>query len=266
MHPALLDAMRRQAAFRAVVEGLPAPGHALVAANLPASSCSLLLAALAQQLPQRVWVAIAHSPQEADAIEADLQSLLHAGAAVLFPQRETLPYEAAEHHLEVGGLRVEAIEALLAGRSRILVTTARALQELAEIPTDLADLRLTVRAGETLRLQDLEERLAEMGFDRVPLVEAVGEYAIRGGIVDLFGFGAPDPIRIEVLGDFDNYRSNVTRTAVAGKPTERQKAFGPVWQEIREAQLRVLERYTIQSIADDVKETPLGDFHPIYQI
>lgn len=50
------------------------------------------------------------------------------------------------------------------------------------------------------------------------------------------------------------------------EPTERQKAFQPVWQEIREAQLRVLERYTVQSIADDVKETPLGDFHPIYQI
>lgn len=49
-------------------------------------------------------------------------------------------------------------------------------------------------------------------------------------------------------------------------PTERQLAFQPVWQEIREAQLRILERYTIQSIADDVKETPLGDYQPIYQI
>ncbi len=201
MHPVLLDAMRRQPAFRKVLDELPSPGRMLAAANLPASSCSLLLASLAQQLPQRVWVAIAHSPQEADAIEADLQSLLTQDAAVLFPQRETLPYEAAEHHLEVGGLRVEAIEALLAGRSRILVTTARALQELADIPTDLAELRLTVRTGEVLRLPEVEERLAGMGFDRVPLVEAVGEYAVRGGIIDLFGFGAPDPVRIELWGD-----------------------------------------------------------------
>ncbi|HEX6694458.1 MAG TPA: transcription-repair coupling factor [Longimicrobiales bacterium] len=201
MHPALLAGMRRQPAYRAVHERLPQPGAALNVANLPASSCSLLLATLAADLPQRVWVAIAHSPQDADAIEADLQSLLESGTAVLFPQRETLPYEAAEHHLEVGGLRVEAIEALLSGRSRILVTTARALQELAEIPTELAELRLTIRAGETPRLQDLEERLSAMGFDRATLVEAVGEYAVRGGIVDLFGFGAPDPVRIELWGD-----------------------------------------------------------------
>ena len=201
MHGALIEAMRRQPAYRATMLGLPSPGSALELANLPASSCSLLLATLARDLPQRVWVAIAHSPQEADAVEADLQALLDPGAAVLFPQRETLPYEAAEHHLEVGGLRVEAIEALLSGKSRILVTTARALQELADIPTDLADLRLTIRAGGTLRLQDLEERLAGMGFDRVPLVEAVGDYAVRGGIIDLFGFGAPDPVRIELWGD-----------------------------------------------------------------
>lgn len=48
--------------------------------------------------------------------------------------------------------------------------------------------------------------------------------------------------------------------------TQRQLAFNPVWSEVREATLRVLERYTIQSIADSVPETPLGDFRPIYQI
>lgn len=48
--------------------------------------------------------------------------------------------------------------------------------------------------------------------------------------------------------------------------TQRQLAFQPVWSEIREATLRVLERYTIQSIADSLPETPLGEFKPIYQI
>lgn len=48
--------------------------------------------------------------------------------------------------------------------------------------------------------------------------------------------------------------------------TERQQAFIPVWLEIREATVRVLERYTIQSIADSVPEIALDDFKPIYQI
>lgn len=52
----------------------------------------------------------------------------------------------------------------------------------------------------------------------------------------------------------------------ADDPTACQRAFWPVWAEIREATIRVLENYTVQSIADALPEDPLGDFFPIYQI
>ena len=48
--------------------------------------------------------------------------------------------------------------------------------------------------------------------------------------------------------------------------TDRQRAFIPVWQEIRDATVRILGRYTIQSIADSVPEVMGEDFKPIYQI
>ena len=201
MHRALVDAMRRQPAFQSLLQQIPAPGRTLHVEGLPGSSCSLLVAALADALPQRVWVVVAHSPVEAEALEADLQVLWEDELAVLFPQRETLPYEAAEHHLEVSGLRVEALEALLTQRARVVVTTGRALQELAEMPTQLAELRFTVRVGDAVRLQDLADRLEQLGFERAAMVGAVGEYALRGGLLDLFGFGAPEPIRIELWGD-----------------------------------------------------------------
>ncbi|HSJ15465.1 MAG TPA: transcription-repair coupling factor [Longimicrobiales bacterium] len=201
MHAALLDAMARQPEFRAAAAQLPERGTTLELANLPGSSTALLLGALARRHERRIFTVVAHSPPDAEAFEADLHALIGEAAAVLFPQRETLPYEAAEHHLEVGGLRVEAAEALLSGRARIMVTTARALQELADIPAGLAELRLSLRRGERVPLAGLTGRLDAMGFSRVTLVEAVGQYAVRGGIVDLFGFGAPDPVRIEFWGD-----------------------------------------------------------------
>ncbi|HEY0671170.1 MAG TPA: transcription-repair coupling factor [Longimicrobiales bacterium] len=201
MHPQLIQAMVRQPQFPGLLHNLPGPGEQLRIEGLPGSAPALLAAALVQSLPQRMWVLVAPGPNEADAIESDLQSLLGENSLVLYPQRETLPYEAAEHHFEVSGLRVEALEALLAGRTHVLVTTVRALQERAEIPTGLADLRLTLKVNETIRPLALAERLDNMGFQRSALVEAVGEYALRGGIIDLFGFGAPDPIRIEFWGD-----------------------------------------------------------------
>ena len=55
-------------------------------------------------------------------------------------------------------------------------------------------------------------------------------------------------------------------SAAAGVATDRQAAFQPVWQEVRDATIRVLERYTIQSIADSVPELMRDGFQPIYQI
>src|SRR5690606_25051284 len=201
MHPYLIEGMRRQPAFADTLERLPAPAARLTLDNLRGSAPSLLIAALATERPQRVWVVVAANPQDAEAVDADLRSIAGADITALFPQRETLPYEAAEHHFEVSGLRVETLEALFAGRARIIVTTARALQELADIPAGLADLRMTLAVGDTTRLTDLTERLDDMGFDRAAMVEAVGEYSVRGGILDLFGFGAPEPVRVEFWGD-----------------------------------------------------------------
>ena len=140
-------------------------------------------------------------PDEAEHATADLEALLGEGAVSLYPQRESLPYEAAETHVEIGGLRVEALEALLTGRAAILVTTARALQELSPAVAGLDDLQLELRAGQAVRPPELAERLEAMGFERVATVEEVGQFALRGGILDVFGFGAPEPARIEFWGD-----------------------------------------------------------------
>jgi transcription-repair coupling factor (superfamily II helicase) len=201
MHPYLIDGMRRQPQFTATTQQLPAPGGRLRLDNLRGSAAALLVSALAHELAQRIWIVVAPAPPEAEAMDADIQSILGSDVVALYPQRESLPYEAAEHHFEVSGLRVETLEALLAGRVRVLVTTVRALQELADIPAGLAELRLTLSVGDEVHLAALAERLDSMGFARAPLVEAVGEYALRGGIVDLFGFGAPEPVRIELWGD-----------------------------------------------------------------
>ena len=132
---------------------------------------------------------------------AVFKALLGEQEVFLFPQRESLPYEEGEPHLEIGGARVEALEALLSGRARLMVTTARAMQELSPAVEGLRDLRLEIRAGDTLKLPDLSGRREEMGFARVATVEEVGQFALRGGIVDVFGFGTPEPARIELLGD-----------------------------------------------------------------
>jgi transcription-repair coupling factor (superfamily II helicase) len=201
MHPRLLQAMGHQPAFRALEARLPGPGTSVSIGGLPGSAPALALATLAHRFQQRVWVAVAASPPEAEALEADLGALLGADQVALYPQREALPFEAEEHHIEVSGQRVEALEALLSGRVRVLVTTHRAIQEQEKIPSALTDLRMSLSTGTAIRPAELATHLEEMGFERTPLVEGVGQFAVRGGIIDLFSFGAAEPIRVEFWGD-----------------------------------------------------------------
>ncbi len=180
---------------------MPGRGEGRALSGAIGSAATASVAALHEHFSTRLLVVVAPSPRRAIEIEVDLELLLGEGTSFLFPQREARPYESGEPHLEIGALRVEAVEALLGGRTRLLVTTLRALQERAPIPAELAGLRLTLREGEEVGFQTLIGDLAERGFERVPLVEEVGQFAVRGGLLDIFSFGMPEPVRVEFLED-----------------------------------------------------------------
>jgi transcription-repair coupling factor (superfamily II helicase) len=199
--PLIVDTFRSLPAFEAIQSALPGPGELRTVGGLPGATPAVLTAALRRARPERIWIVVAGGPDAAEQTAADLESLLGEGAVGLFPQRETLPYDERETHIEIGGLRVEALEALLSGRVAVIVTTSRGLQELSPAVTGLDDLRLELRGGDTVRPAGLTEQLEAMGFERVSTVEEVGQFALRGGILDVFGFGTPEPARIEFWGD-----------------------------------------------------------------
>lgn len=176
--------------------GVRAPVHPLPGAG--SAALALALDDLAIGTP---IVVVADTPERAEALHEDLRTL-GAGASRCYPQREALPYEDADPHIEIEAQRVDAMGALLGGQCRILTTTPRALAERAPIPVGPGTtLALTIRRGAAHPLAELDRRLDEMGFGRTHTVREVGDYAIRGGIVDLFPFGHPAPLRIELWGD-----------------------------------------------------------------
>ena len=194
----LIDRFDALPATRALADALPAAGVRRGIAGLPGSSAAVLLAALARRRSQRVFVVVTATPTDAERWLADLQTLAGEGAA-LYPQREALGAE--EPHVEIAGERIETIEALLAGRIRLLVTTARASAERTGVPAALGNTRLSLAAGGGLRFADVVRRLEEMGYDRVSTVTEVAQFSVRGGILDVHGFGMASPARVEWWGD-----------------------------------------------------------------
>ncbi len=198
-HPAVA-AVASTPALRELAARLPRPGESRSAGGMAGSLPVVVAAALARQAPERLWVVAASSPGDAADHFQDLEALA-PGDAVHYPQRELAGGEEEGEAAATSGQRVEAVEAVLAGRARILVATRRALQEVARIPRDLAGLRFVVASGTRPGRDAVIAALQERGFRCVPTVEEVGCYAIRGGIVDVFSLGAAGPARIEFSGE-----------------------------------------------------------------
>jgi transcription-repair coupling factor (superfamily II helicase) len=202
MTNAVLRAVGTSPTVQALSSSLPSPGSRIEIGGAAGALGAALIAALHRANPERVFVVVAAGPAEAVGVEADLEAVLeNLEESHLYPQKEALPYEESETHVEIGGLRVEAVEALFAGRAKIVVTTPRALQERVPIPAHLTDLRTTFQVGDEAVFSDVPALLEERGFERVPLVEEVGQFAVRGGILDVFSVSAGDPVRIEFWGD-----------------------------------------------------------------
>src|SRR5205823_9003420 len=79
--------------------------------------------------------------------------------------------------------------------------TARGLIQRVPAPERLLAARIAVRAGKTHAPESLVVRLVALGYERLPEVEAMGQFARRGGILDIYPVGLDDPVRLEFDGD-----------------------------------------------------------------
>jgi transcription-repair coupling factor (superfamily II helicase) len=194
----VLDAFARAPAVRDLAERLPARNHTLSLSGLPGSSGAVLAAWLAETYPQRLLTIVAPTAADAERWLSDLAHLTDAPTA-LYPQREALGED--EPHYEIAGERAEAVQALLEGRLRVLVTTARATMERTLLPAALERMRLHLARGERRPPREVAGALEGMGYRRVATVTEVAEFSVRGGILDVYGFGMAGPARLEWWGD-----------------------------------------------------------------
>jgi transcription-repair coupling factor (superfamily II helicase) len=197
--PLLLDEIGRLPAFTRLLNTLPAAAERRRVAGLPGSADAAVVATLASRAPGRFFVIVADSLPEAERWLADLRALLEENIVALYPPREG--FGEAEPHVEVAGERIETLERSQRGEVRLLVTTARALLERTRMPRALRELRLELRKGDRRRLAELIEHLERIGLERVPMVDDVAQFSVRGGILDVYGFGMADPVRAEFWGD-----------------------------------------------------------------
>lgn len=254
--PRLVAAFRALPAVEDLLRRVREPRLRSAFASLPGSSGAVLVATLAQERPDLLIVIVATSPADAERWLADLTVLLTDEHVALYPQREGLGED--EPHYEIAGERVETLERLNRGAVRAVVTTARATAERTLIPAALEAARLDLAAGASFR--DAVARLERMGYARVPMVTDVAQYSVRGGIVDVYGFGMTQPARAEFWDDgcvalraFDlsTQRSTGPVERVTVLPVDPRATLGDVTGEVRRSLLDMLPAGALL-VEDDV--------------
>ncbi|MGH7602418.1 MAG: transcription-repair coupling factor, partial [Gemmatimonadaceae bacterium] len=197
--PQLLSVVESLPAFRELVNRIPPPGARCEIGGLHGSSDAVVIAGLSEYARQRFFVVVNDDVAGAERWLADLTTLVESDAVAFYPPRES--FGEAEAHAEVAGERVETLERIGRSGLRILITTTRALLERTQLPRALAAARLELRKGDSRRPEDLAAHLERIGFERVPMVEDVAQFSVRGGIFDIYSFGMAEPVRLEFWGD-----------------------------------------------------------------
>jgi transcription-repair coupling factor (superfamily II helicase) len=142
--------------------------------------------------------------REAEDLTAGLQSLLGEEAVAYYPAWETLPHERLSPRSDTVGRRLDLLRRLASNSDlpapRIVVAPVRSvLQPQVTGLGNLKAIRLVV--GEELDLSELASALVDAAYTRVDLVERRGEFAVRGGIVDVFPPTEEHPVRVDFFGD-----------------------------------------------------------------
>jgi len=182
---------------------ISASQEALTVGHVPAGMDPFLLAELARE-GQPVAYLISDGQRL-----ADLQQMLSFAApeipVLTLPAWDCLPYDRVSPSADTSARRLSALAGLAQHARKphaaiVIVTVNAMLQKVA--PREVIEASgFSARPGSQIRMEDIAAKLEKNGFDRVPAVREVGEFAVRGGILDVFVPGAEEPVRLDFFGD-----------------------------------------------------------------
>ncbi|MGA9056387.1 MAG: transcription-repair coupling factor [Terriglobia bacterium] len=206
----LLHPILEHAAFRSALRALTADSSAarspVTISGLTSSTKALVVAGVAHKLSRPVVVltsdneTAAHLQRTTSTFCAWLEPL-SSPAVLTLPALDCSPYEGRSPHAEILEQRAVTLWNVARGRTRVLYVPVAAAPGRFRERALYSSLALELKVGDELDLDDLMEHLGGVGYERGEPVSDVGQFSVRGGIVDIFPPEAEWPFRLEFSGD-----------------------------------------------------------------
>lgn len=202
--PGILRALEEANLYRDALTWAQTDGEISVVDGLDAPVIAGLLRKRAQAGHPASVLVVTPTGRRAESVAAALGTYLSDAEVLTFPAWETLPHERLSPSPDTVGRRLETLRRIRtwSGEKPLVVVASvrAALQPVAANLGDAAPLELRV-GGRGIELEDAVEQLVERAYSRVDMVSRRGEFAVRGGILDVFPPTADHPARVEFFGD-----------------------------------------------------------------
>ncbi len=250
---------------------LPKAGQQRAYWRAPASASALALALTrCAETHDGLVLAVVRDTHAAHTLESDLRLMAGALPVLHFPDWETLPYDLFGPHPDIVSQRVATLYGLPTTRRGVLVVPVATLMQRLCPPGYIGAQSLLITRGQKLDLLREQRRLEAAGYRNVQQVLDPGDYAVRGGLLDLYPMGADEPYRIEMFDDvIDTIRGFDPETQRSSHPVESVRLLPAREFPLDEASIRrvreiLRERFDIDTrrsgLYQDLKEggTPAG--------
>ena len=197
--PGLLQTLTSDPALRNTLDDVRRRGVTALDLSAVPAYFPILTAAIAEQ--GSMVLAVTSTYREAEQLVDELSTWLGSDEVVYFPAWETLPHERLSPRADTVGKRLAALRRIASERPpRVVVAPVRSvLQPQVKGLSQMQPVTLTV--GQEYELTDVQQALVDAAYSRVDMVERRGEFAVRGGIIDVFPPTAEHPFRIDFFGD-----------------------------------------------------------------
>jgi len=185
--------------FRNLLKDLAKGKSNLLAYGLSDSQRAFIISSLKKHISQ-ILVVTADS-LEAKNLAEDLSLFLPEEEVGFFPASSVIPYEIKARSLEFTAQRLKVMEELLQSKSMVVVAPIQALTNKLVPPAIVKNFTLHFEVGEAVSLDEVISKLVGMGYERVDMIEGRGQFALRGGILDIYPLTRELPYRLEFFDD-----------------------------------------------------------------
>ncbi|NLY77892.1 MAG: transcription-repair coupling factor [Tissierellia bacterium] len=195
----LIDPLRNMASYKKLLEDIKSLRSPISISGLIEENIGHIAYALNQHADKPILV-IVHSEAKAQRIYDDIKNF-DERVVELLPEKEIMFYKVDAISTERSVDRLRVLSRLAKGEPIIVVAHIDAVLSKFTAPNIFKESSLSLRVGDVVDLKDLAQRLVQCGYKRENMVEAVGQFSIRGGIVDFFPPNCLNPYRIELFDD-----------------------------------------------------------------